>query len=262
MEDDLSVLALNTQCYQQGVDRIGAFIHASNSDVVLLSENHTSKEKTLKDVLPNHWQLHGTENETAIATRLPVVSFQLVELPTKEISLTKHNQVEALKKGVSRKFAHAVILYQNQPIHVISLRFIAGRGPSYEPWDQLTWGIHLLKEQQAELKFVMRYLSNLRGPVIFGGDLNAPPGSFPIKRLSENFQDSRFTSHTFGGFTFRNTVLPTLRLDYIYHSKEFVTKSLDIMKVKVSDHYPVIGEFYLKDPDISLRLGHHKKNSI
>jgi endonuclease/exonuclease/phosphatase (EEP) superfamily protein YafD len=246
---ELTVLALNAQCYQHGVRKVAQYIGKSKAHVVLLSENCSSTKKQLIRVLDSSWQFLGHKQKTAILSRLPVVDFQVVELPTREISLTRHNQpadFHSISPTKNRTFLHARLEFNDRAVHFVSLRFIAGRAPSHHPLDKMIWGLQLFDWQEEELDYVDNYLENLKGPIILGGDLNAPPGSYPIKQLSKRLHDSRLATHTLGGFTFRNTTLPTLRLDYLFHSSHFRPLQVEIPQIRLSDHFPMIGRFAMK----------------
>ena len=56
-----------------------------------------------------------------------------------------------------------------------------------------------MKTHHEEGRFFLDYLSRLKGPVVFGGDLNAPPSSKLIRRLSEVAQDALAWQRIGGG---------------------------------------------------------------
>ncbi len=104
-----------------------------------------------------------------------------------------------------------------------------------------------MRAQNAELEFFLDYIAALRSPVIFGGDLNAPPGSKTIRRITRAARDAWVERHFWGGFTFR-TGLPFLRLDYLFSMNGVAAVSAERLNVKISDHFPVIAEFVVYPP--------------
>ncbi len=235
-----SAMALNAQCYTKGFQRVHSFILEQKPDLVFLSENCSHRHPAL---LNTEYTWPSPEANTTILSRLPIITYQDVDLPSPRISLTRHNQIDRLEELPHRQFAHATVLVDDQPVHAISLRFIAGRAPSHAPLDKLTWGRRLYRYQKRELDFVLKYIAKLEGPLLLGGDLNAPPGSFPIKRLSRTLHDASLSHHLFGGYTFRNDVLATMRLDFLLYSEGLAALQARILPVKISDHYPLFGEF-------------------
>ncbi|MBF0443927.1 MAG: endonuclease/exonuclease/phosphatase family protein [Oligoflexales bacterium] len=242
--DEIRVLALNAQCYTKGADKVFAFINEVKADIVLLSEHDPEDLKDPDALLIGGYKFYGSREDMAIITNRPVISFHEVDLPSYKVSLTKFNDLDTMDRNFHRAFAHAVVDLGGQPTHVISIRFIAGRGKSNNPLDNLSWGKYLLGEQKKEVSFFKEYVKKLSGPIIFGGDLNAPYGSTPIRELKEIGKDARLETNLFGGLTFRNENIPTMRLDYIYTGSPLVKPvSVEILKTFISDHYPVLGTF-------------------
>ena len=121
--------------------------------------------------------------------RHPLRDVKEVELPSFQASLRRPNRLEDLGSRGRRSFLHAQLDMQGFAIHVISIRFIAGRPPSTRPGSAR---VGTLPREDAPRggRFFLDYLSRLKGPVVFGGDLNAPPSSRLIRRLSEVAQDA------------------------------------------------------------------------
>jgi len=80
-------------------------------------------------------------------------------------------------------------------------------------------------------------------PLIFGGDFNEPPNSYSYHNFSEQVSDSYISAGQGWQYTFDNSLFP-FRLDYIFYSDEdFSCHHYEVLKEKLSDHYPVIAEF-------------------
>lgn len=80
-------------------------------------------------------------------------------------------------------------------------------------------------------------------PQIFTGDLNDVPGSFAYAQIKDNMKDA-WLSKGFGiGRTF-SKISPTLRIDYIFYSKQLqATQIKRIITKKGSDHYGLEADF-------------------
>jgi endonuclease/exonuclease/phosphatase (EEP) superfamily protein YafD len=242
----LSVVALNVQYYAFGIETVTRALKQINADVALLSENVLDEagiELARRELAPLTLRV-GRSGETAIVSRFPVLEFKEVELPTFQASLWGTNRLEEANRGVHRSFVHAVLDVDATPVHVISVRLIAGRAPEGDLRAQIDWGLYLMRSQLAEVGFLKSYLRQLKGPFIFGGDLNAPPSAQVIRSLNEVARDAYLATNRFGRPTFRVRV-PLLRLDYLFASKEWVPLAARRVDIEVSDHFPVYAEFQL-----------------
>jgi endonuclease/exonuclease/phosphatase (EEP) superfamily protein YafD len=246
----LKVAALNVQFYRAGREKVANAVKSMDADVVFLSENAVPPEEVpeLEALFaPLHFYA-GRSEETAIVSRHPLRDVKEVELPSFKASLRRPNRLEDLRTRGRRSFLHAQLDMQGFAIHVISIRFIAGRPPSKRPGDQLAWGRYLVKTHHEEGGFFLDYLSRLKGPVIFGGDLNAPPSARVIRRLTEVAQDAYLATHWWGRPTF-DVKLAVLRLDYLFGMNGAVPIESSRLSHVVSDHYPVWARFALTQSD-------------
>jgi endonuclease/exonuclease/phosphatase (EEP) superfamily protein YafD len=129
-------------------------------------------------------------------------------------------------------------------VHVVSIRFIAGRPKNNTIEENLRWGKYLLATQMQEVEAFTAYVRGLRGPVIFGGDLNAPPLSKPMRKIQRMATDAYMANHFWGDYTFR-TELPTMRLDYLFSMNNVIPIHARRPHLTVSDHFPVVADFWI-----------------
>ncbi|WP_408030206.1 endonuclease/exonuclease/phosphatase family protein [Tenacibaculum xiamenense] len=102
----------------------------------------------------------------------------------------------------------------------------------------------------------IKKLTNNKIPVVLMGDLNVLPFEEPILMLNKFLRDSKKeativkgTEGTFNGFKIDN--IEEKRIDYVFGSPSFKTKSYitinDMCNEKyISDHFPIIVEYVLK----------------
>ncbi len=82
-------------------------------------------------------------------------------------------------------------------------------------------------------------------PVIVCGDMNDVPNSNAYQIISKDLYDA-FTEKGWGiGRTFK-FLSPTLRIDYILHSKSLQVGRVQVLRSPRSDHSPVLADFILK----------------
>ncbi|HTY57937.1 MAG TPA: endonuclease/exonuclease/phosphatase family protein [Bacteroidota bacterium] len=248
----LTVVALNVRYYSYGLERVLREVKDTDADLALLSENVLTEEERLyaeKTFAPSSFRMDHQDG-TALVSRYPIVSYVEVPFPTHEASLSGGNDIDSMDAHPHRSFSHAVIDVNGLMVNAIAVRFIAGRPKDHSLKENLKWGRYLLDAQKQESEFFVEYLSRLRGPVIFGGDLNAPPQSKTMRKIQHIARDAQSEHNFWGGFTFR-TEFPTLRIDYLFGmngAESVVARRLD---VKVSDHFPVYAEFSLSSPSLS-----------
>jgi endonuclease/exonuclease/phosphatase family metal-dependent hydrolase len=83
-------------------------------------------------------------------------------------------------------------------------------------------------------------------PVIVVGDFNDTPVSYAYRKIRKGLNDSFVNSGYGAGFTYKGNYPPN-RIDYILYDKAFINTYFEIIKVKYSDHYPIIAYFRMKN---------------
>jgi endonuclease/exonuclease/phosphatase (EEP) superfamily protein YafD len=242
----LKVVTLNVQYYRHGREFVADAVKSMDKDVALLSENDVPPADVPKLqalFAPLHFY-SGRPQETAIVSRMPLRDVKEVELPSFQASLRRPNRLDVQSSHPHRSFLHAQLDLNGSIVHLISVRFIAGRPPSTRPADQLAWGRYLVKTHHDEGRFFVDYVSRLQGPVIFGGDLNAPPTSKLIRRLGDVAQDAYLATHWWGRPTYE-VGRPLLRLDYLFGMNGAVALEATVLPQSPADHYPVWARFAL-----------------
>lgn len=249
----LKVASLNVQYFTEGPINVASFLKSLAPDVMLLSEAEPDALKRsffTKAIKP--YEIHYAERgDTAIVSRHPILEIREINLPTHQPSLSGFNKIAEQKQRPYRTFMHAIVSIDHVPIHILSVRLIAGRGRSHSPIDQLEWGHYLMGEQDREVTTFIEYIKQLEGPVLFGGDLNATSSSVSIQRLNSIANDAYMQTHVWGRFTFKTKLLPiqreknmpALRLDYLFVRNGLFPVIVDVVPGKVSDHFALLGTF-------------------
>jgi endonuclease/exonuclease/phosphatase family metal-dependent hydrolase len=93
---------------------------------------------------------------------------------------------------------------------------------------------------QAQL--VKNYVDRSPYPVIVAGDFNDTPVSYSYRKIRKGLNDAFVKSGYGAGFTYRGNYPPN-RIDYILYDNKLISTSFDILKVKFSDHYPIVASF-------------------
>ncbi len=98
----------------------------------------------------------------------------------------------------------------------------------------------------SQAKAVAEKVKSSPFPVIVAGDFNDTPISYTYRTLRGGLNDAFVTSGYGAGFTYKGNYPPN-RIDYILYGKALECRQFDIIKVRYSDHYPIIAYFRKKN---------------
>jgi endonuclease/exonuclease/phosphatase family metal-dependent hydrolase len=96
-----------------------------------------------------------------------------------------------------------------------------------------------------QAKVVKNHINKSPYPVIVAGDFNDTPVSFAYTKIRKGLNDSFVNSGYGAGFTYKGNY-PANRIDYILYDNSFINSYFEIIKVRYSDHYPIISYFRKK----------------
>lgn len=99
-----------------------------------------------------------------------------------------------------------------------------------------------LRSLQAEA--VRKHTSSLVKPHLIMGDFNDTPLSYTVNQVAKNMQNAFREKGRGWGETY-NGDFPNFQIDYILASKDFSIARYQIVKKKLSDHYPIWADLYL-----------------
>jgi len=102
----------------------------------------------------------------------------------------------------------------------------------------------ILRAGQA--KAVKAEINRSSYPVIVLGDFNDTPVSYSYRKIRKGLLDSFVSSGYGAGFTYKGKYPPN-RIDYILYDNALECRQFNILKIKYSDHYPIIAYFRKKN---------------
>ncbi len=107
--------------------------------------------------------------------------------------------------------------------------------------------MYAYKKRSDEIDKVLQGMPPIDGPIIVCGDFNETPMSYVYRQMQKvGFKDS-FTEVGHGIKPTYAGRLPLLRIDYMWFNDKVQPLRFDRLRVKVSDHYPIILEFALNN---------------
>lgn len=244
-------------------------IKEQNADVLCMQEFFTSTDTTyynnlshlLKEVgYPYYYFARRTDGDrqwfgNVIFSKYPI-------LDSGKINFPNDRNPETL--------LHADLLFNQDTIriyttHLASLRF---QKQDYENIEEIkdkqkdiiqnSKGIFskvrnamMKRKEQAEL--IREVVSNDPYPAILTGDFNDVPNSYAYATVKDKKFRDVFLEQGFGiGRTF-NAISPTLRIDYIFVTKEFQILQFNRIVKNLSDHYMLVADVRLKKPQTASR---------
>jgi len=101
-------------------------------------------------------------------------------------------------------------------------------------------------KRAAQAQAVKARINKSPYPVIVAGDFNDTPVSYSYRRIRKGLNDAFVSSGYGAGFTYRGNYPPN-RIDYILYDNAIECRQFDIVKVKYSDHYPIVAYFRKKN---------------
>jgi len=101
----------------------------------------------------------------------------------------------------------------------------------------------ILRAKQVQL--IANHIADCPYPVILAGDFNDTPSSYTYHQLTAGLFDAyREVGKVFFEGTYSGK-LPSFRIDYILHSREFKPLEYKKIEVDLSDHYPITSTLIL-----------------
>jgi len=91
-------------------------------------------------------------------------------------------------------------------------------------------------------KILKDHINRSPYPVIVIGDFNDTPISYAYRKIRKGLYDSFVNSGYGAGFTYNGNYPPN-RIDYILYDDALINTSFEIIKVRYSDHYPIVAYF-------------------
>lgn len=107
--------------------------------------------------------------------------------------------------------------------------------------------IPVFKKHEEQVQILKNFIEKSPYPVILAGDFNSVPNSYEYYTISEVLKDCFLESGTGLATSFHDYKIP-IRIDYVFSSDNLKSTEYKVDRSqKLSDHYPVLVKFSLKD---------------
>jgi endonuclease/exonuclease/phosphatase family metal-dependent hydrolase len=235
------------------------FLKVQKPDIVCLQEffvmgNPSQKENAIKEALGSNFYSHmkvigsGKNRFYGIITlsRYPIIRKGEIIHPGSS-SLTIYTDV-VIQKDTFRIYNNHL---QSFRLKRMERSFIAEiTAPDQkETMDEVkSLSLSLKKgfvRRALQAQIVKNHINRSPFPVIVAGDFNDTPVSFAYHKLRKGLNDSFVNSGYGAGFTYKGNYPPN-RIDYVLYDKALTSSYFEILKIRYSDHYPIIAYFKKK----------------
>jgi endonuclease/exonuclease/phosphatase family metal-dependent hydrolase len=235
-EGDLRVMTFNIQSGRQGLDKVAGLIRSAAPDIVALQEVdvHTrraggvdqSAELSQRTGLPYYahfrtTSLYGGDYGVAILSRFPLESVEQQPLPV---------EPGAEPRTVARILMH--MHGQEVSVYVTHL--------TRRPFN----GDVRVRQSAA----IMKWMDADPRPKLLMGDMNDTPDSGSVRLFKRELMDVFALRGQGAADTYPLPVIPNVRIDYVLANDRFMPRGSQVLRVKASDHYPVVADLTLLEP--------------
>lgn len=233
---DVKVMSYNTK----GVsDKKKDFLNKQEVDVLLLQESGWGKKDKMK---LSNYQYQAHTEIVSVYSKFPI-------LEQKKILLSENGYALYADIKVKNKVVRFINLYLepfkldksmvkpslNTEINEIKAKSLVSRL------------LPVFRIHQIQIEEIKSYIENSPYPIVLAGDFNAVPNSYEYYQISNHLKDAFIEVGKGSATTFHDYSFP-IRIDYIFSSSDISPIQYNINRdVKLSDHYPIYADFYLKN---------------
>ncbi|MFC4164758.1 endonuclease/exonuclease/phosphatase family protein [Epilithonimonas zeae] len=233
---NLKLISLNGKSGKFGDESIYSFLNSQNADVVLTQEYRSAENLKGFEYFERNFPV------VKIQSRFPIVKSGIVETDA------KNGRCIYADIRVNEKIIRFVNVYM-EPFYLQKdmVRPTKDMNVNEEKAKNI---LHKLvptfRKHQSQITPIKSFLDSSPYPIILAGDFNSVPNSYEYYTLSENLEDTFLKVGKGSGTSFHDFKFP-LKIDHVFASESIEPISYKVDRsVRISDHFPVIAEFYIK----------------
>jgi endonuclease/exonuclease/phosphatase (EEP) superfamily protein YafD len=234
-EQRLVFMSFNVLHLNKDYDAIVGAIRDMSPDIVGLQELSGQSTKALATALATEYPYHTLATfdpvrSVGLLSRFPIESVTTFSLPPLDLSL------------------HAIVRIDEQQVHAFVVHLSANNFAEYPVSELPYWVAERYARRAAEVVRLEQEIRPLGEPVVMLCDCNMTSTSETYTHLATFLNDSfREVGWGFGHTLYSGPVLAlSIRIDYVWHSNDFVAIRSAPGRLGGSDHVPIVAELVLR----------------
>jgi endonuclease/exonuclease/phosphatase family metal-dependent hydrolase len=233
--------------------KIVEFIKSQEPDILCLQEffalgNSVQKELEFKKALGGKYYSHlkvltrGKNRFFGIATfsKYPIIKKGEIIHPNSS-SLSIYTDI-LIQKDTFRIYNNHLLSFRLKRMDQSFIDKITTSDDGQTMEDVKSLSLSLKKgfvQRSKQSQVVKNHINKSPFPVIVTGDFNDTPVSYSYRKIRKGLFDSFVQSGYGAGFTYKGNYPPN-RIDYILYDNALASTNFEIIKLRYSDHYPII----------------------
>ncbi len=228
----LTLMNYNVLWSNEDYAALAASVHSAQPDILGLEELTPANATPMVEALMADYPYHTLTPETqgvGLMSRFPIESVTYPSFPPRNLAL------------------HAVVNWEGQPIHVFVAHFAANNFLT-EPLPQIpSIAAERYASRLKEAERLAEEFQAVDGPALLLCDCNLTSASEAYQQI-DAFLDDSFREVGWGfGFTLTYP-FSVQRIDYVWHTDNWMALTATVGNNGGSDHYPLIAQLKLISP--------------
>lgn len=236
---DFKVLTFNNKYNDYGLEEVKNYIKSFNADVIFLQESGYSGLGN-SDFEEMKYSLHN--RGISFFSKYQIVEQDTIPL----IDKGKSVYADVIIKGKRIRFVNVYLepfqLHKSMVKPTDDLEENGAKAKSL-----VRRFMPVFKKHEEQVQILKNFIEKSPYPVILAGDFNSVPNSYEYYTISGVLKDCFLESGTGLATSFHDYKIP-IRIDYVFSSENLKSIHYQVDRSqKLSDHYPVLVKFSLKD---------------
>lgn len=236
---DFKVLTFNNKYNDYGLEEVKNYIKSFNADVIFLQESGYSGLGN-SDFEEMKYSLHN--RGISFFSKYQIVEQDTIPL----IDKGKSVYADVIVKGKRIRFINVYLEpFQLHKSMVKPTEDLEENGTKAK--SLVRRFMPVFKKHEEQVQILKNFIEKSPYPVILAGDFNSVPNSYEYYTISGVLKDCFLESGKGFGASFHDYKIP-IRIDYVFSSDNLKSTYYQVDRSqKLSDHYPVLVKFSLKD---------------
>ena len=236
---DFKVLTFNNKYNDYGLEEVKNYIKSFNADVIFLQESGYSGLGN-SDFKEMKYSLHN--RGISFFSKYQIVEQDTIPL----IDKGKSVYADVIIKGKRIRFINVYLEpFQLHKSMVKPTEDLEENGTKAK--SLVRRFMPVFKKHEEQVQILKNFIEKSPYPVILAGDFNSVPNSYEYYTISGVLKDCFLESGKGFGTSFHDYKIP-IRIDYVFSSENLKSTYYQVDRSqKLSDHYPVLVKFSLKD---------------